>query len=50
MKTMGLIGGTGWPSTIEYYRLINQEINKKLGGDDFILLSAPDCVANIELS
>lgn len=32
MKTIGLIGGTGWVSTIEYYRLINQGINKKLGG------------------
>jgi aspartate racemase len=27
-----MIGGTGWVSTLEYYRLINQEINKKLGG------------------
>ncbi len=35
MKTIGLIGGTGWPSTVEYYRIINQEINKKLGGDDY---------------
>lgn len=32
MKTIGLIGGTGWVSTLEYYRLINQEINRKLGG------------------
>ena len=32
MKTIGLIGGTGWVSTLEYYRLINQGINKKLGG------------------
>ncbi len=32
MKTVGLIGGTGWVSTLEYYRLINQGINKKLGG------------------
>jgi aspartate racemase len=31
MKTIGLIGGTGWVSTIEYYRFINQGINKKLG-------------------
>lgn len=27
-----MIGGTGWVSTLEYYRLINQETNKKLGG------------------
>jgi aspartate racemase len=32
MKTIGMIGGTGWPSTLEYYRLINQETNKRLGG------------------
>ena len=32
MKTIGLIGGISWKSTIEYYRIINQEINKRLGG------------------
>ena len=32
MKTIGLIGGTGWVSTIEYYRLINEGINSRLGG------------------
>ena len=32
MKTIGMIGGTGWLSTLEYYRIINQEINKRLGG------------------
>lgn len=32
MKTLGLIGGTGWVSTIEYYRKINTGINAKLGG------------------
>ncbi len=32
MKTIGLIGGTGWVSTTEYYRLINKETNKLLGG------------------
>lgn len=32
MKTIGLIGGTGWVSTLEYYRLINLEVNKQLGG------------------
>ncbi|MHA1988937.1 MAG: aspartate/glutamate racemase family protein [Promethearchaeota archaeon] len=39
MKTIGLIGGTGWISTVEYYRLINQGINKKLGG-----LSSAQCL------
>ena len=32
MKTLGLIGGTSWLSTVEYYRIINHEINKRLGG------------------
>ena len=31
MKTLGLIGGLSWPSTISYYRLINEGVNKKLG-------------------
>ncbi len=35
MKTIGLIGGTGWVSTIEYYRIINKEVNKRLGGHNF---------------
>jgi len=32
MRTLGLIGGTGWISTLEYYRLINQAVNRRLGG------------------
>lgn len=32
MKTIGLIGGTGWVSTLEYYRIINKETSKRLGG------------------
>jgi aspartate racemase len=35
MKTIGLIGGTGWISTIEYYRIINKEINNRLGKHNF---------------
>jgi len=31
-KTIGLIGGTTWLSTIDYYRIINQEVNRQLGG------------------
>ncbi|MCX6257267.1 MAG: aspartate/glutamate racemase family protein [Bacteroidia bacterium] len=31
MKTIGMIGGTSWQSTIDYYRIINQEVNKRLG-------------------
>jgi aspartate racemase len=32
MKTIGLIGGTTWLSTIDYYRIINQKTNELLGG------------------
>lgn len=32
MQTIGLIGGTGWVSTLEYYRIINEETNRILGG------------------
>ncbi|MFZ4761256.1 MAG: aspartate/glutamate racemase family protein [Alphaproteobacteria bacterium] len=32
MKTIGLIGGMSWESTIEYYRLINIGIKERLGG------------------
>lgn len=35
MKLLGLIGGTSWVSTIDYYRLINQGVNEKLGGLNF---------------
>ena len=32
MKTIGLIGGLSWESSAEYYRIINQETQKRLGG------------------
>ncbi len=32
MKTVGLIGGMSWESSIEYYRIINQVVQKKVGG------------------
>ena len=32
MKTMGLLGGMSWESTIPYYRLINEGIKQQLGG------------------
>ena len=32
MKTIGLIGGTTWHSTIEYYRIINENVMKRLSG------------------
>ena len=35
MKTIGLIGGTGWVSTVEYYKQLNEKINQRLGGLNF---------------
>jgi len=32
MKTIGLIGGMSWESSIEYYRIINETVKAKLGG------------------
>ena len=32
MKTIGLIGGMSWESSIEYYRIINKTAKAKLGG------------------
>ena len=31
-KTIGLIGGMSWESSAEYYRIVNQEMQKRLGG------------------
>jgi aspartate racemase len=31
MKTLGLIGGTSWVSTVDYYKIINQQINERMG-------------------
>ena len=32
MKTIGLLGGMSWESTIPYYRLINEGVKARLGG------------------
>ncbi|WP_369716752.1 aspartate/glutamate racemase family protein [Leptotrichia sp. HSP-536] len=32
MKTIGLIGGMSWESTVTYYKIINEVIKEKLGG------------------
>jgi aspartate racemase len=32
MKTIGLIGGMSWESTVTYYQIINRETKEKLGG------------------
>lgn len=32
MKTIGLIGGMSWESTLTYYKIINETVKKQLGG------------------
>ena len=32
MKTIGLLGGMSWESTVTYYRLINEGVRERLGG------------------
>ena len=32
MKTIGMIGGMSWESSLEYYRIINETVKKRLGG------------------
>lgn len=39
MKTIGLLGGMSWESTIEYYRLVNELVAEALGG-----LHSADCL------
>ncbi len=33
MKKIGLIGGLSWQSSVDYYRIINEESNRRLGGN-----------------
>lgn len=32
MKTIGLIGGMSWESTVPYYRIVNETVKARLGG------------------
>jgi aspartate racemase len=34
MKTIGILGGMSWESTLIYYKIINEETNKILGGQN----------------
>lgn len=36
MKIIGLVGGVSWESSAEYYRIINEESNKRLGSIDTV--------------
>lgn len=46
MKTIGLIGGMSWESTAHYYRVLNQEAARRLGG----LHSAPLIVHSVDFA
>ena len=46
MKTIGMIGGMSWESSIEYYRIINQTVREKLGG----LHSAKSIMYSVEFA
>ncbi len=39
MKKLGLVGGMSWVSTLDYYRYVNEGVNRALGG-----LNAAECV------
>ncbi len=32
VKTIGMIGGMSWESSLEYYRIVNEYVKEKLGG------------------
>lgn len=44
MKTIGMIGGMSWESTISYYRALNEGIKQSLGG----LHSAKICMVSVD--
>jgi len=44
MKTIGLLGGMSWESTVTYYRIINEGIKARLGG----LHSAKICLYSVD--
>lgn len=46
MKTIGLIGGMSWESSLEYYRILNETTREKLGG----LHSAPCILYSVDFA
>lgn len=46
MKTIGMIGGMSWESSIEYYRIINETVRAELGG----LHSAKSIIYSVEFA
>lgn len=33
LRTIGMIGGTSWTSTLEYYRIMNKTVQERIGGE-----------------
>lgn len=46
MKRIGLLGGMSWESSAEYYRIINQETRRRLGGTH----SAPSVMYSVDFA
>ncbi|MDW5378123.1 aspartate/glutamate racemase family protein [Halomonas sp. HP20-15] len=46
MKTIGLLGGMSWESTLSYYRLLNEGVKAKLGG----FHSARICLVSVDFA
>jgi aspartate racemase len=46
MKRIGLIGGVGWRSTADYYRILNEEVARRRGG----LHSAPLLIVSLDFA
>ncbi len=34
LKTIGMLGGMSWTSSVEYYRIINRTVQEKMGGSN----------------
>jgi aspartate racemase len=48
VKTVGLLGGMSWESTVPYYRIINRRVGEALGGlhsARMVVYSRPCCGA-----
>jgi len=45
MRTIGLLGGMSWESSAQYYRLINEEARRRLGGTH----SAPSVILSDDI-
>lgn len=46
MKTIGMLGGMSWESTVKYYEMVNEQVKERLGG----LHSARICLYSVDFS